>query len=225
MTAVVVALFACSLRGIAAGSTNNPSSVQMNFVADATLSADEVKAIVKLAESCGIGKVTEVKTFHHLPSSIRGILVTSDKKVDGRKVTFQTLEVFREGWARETKPTSPAQAKSVGAFWVPGMAWPQTHELMSFATAKGTILVNMDAEIPIDVADRIVRAFATGRIRYANDVLPRLMRAEDFSRPEWLSKSSKGDRFWISFSGRLDRYEFTLSGSDVEVLRVVHVFI
>ena len=150
--AIIIAtvIFGFFARGGDAATTNNLANIRRNFLPDATLFTDELDTVVTLAKSCGIETVAEVRTFHYLPGSFRGIQVISAEKVDGRKVRYQTLEIFRAGWSVKTKPTGPLQIISIGEFWVESLGLPQQHELTIFTTTNGTIRVEVEAGIPLD---------------------------------------------------------------------------
>jgi hypothetical protein len=223
--AVLVACF-----NITAAVTNN-LPVRTKFVTDAVLSPDELNIVVKFAKSRGMSNVAEVETFHYQPGNLyRGIKVTSPEKVSGRKITYQTLEIFREGWNWKAKPTTPGQVISVGPFWVEGLAsWPKDNELTTFVTAKGTIRVNVEAEIPIATADKIIKCFATGKILYADELMKVTREHINFSQPKHLRISHKDGpeaalHYWISFSQSNEQFKFVLRDNDVKVVSVVEVW-
>ena len=99
--------------------------------------------------------------------------MTGVEHTNGRKVSFDTLEVFREGWAYKSKPADPAKARSIGQFWVEAQQPPTAHELTTFSTPRGMIRVELSSGIPIGVADRIIRAFTTDRIQYSDQFTER----------------------------------------------------
>ena len=224
--AVICALLAMvPQRGMSAAGTNDQRAIRTEFVADAVLNREELNAVVALAKACGLDEIASVKTFHHLPSGGRGILVTSAERISGRKVTFDTLEVFREGWAYRPKPAVPAGSKSSGEFWVDAQQRPTAHELTTFSTPRGTIRVQVSSGIPIDMAELIVKAFATGRISYSDEFTRSSCKGVDFSQPQWLGRADSGGVYEISFSGGPNRYKFTVVGDGVRIESVVFVYI
>ena len=226
MLAVICALIVLSSqRGMSAAGTNDQPVIRTEFVADAVLNREELNAVVGLAKASGMDEIASVKTFHHLPSGGRGILVTSAERISGRKVSFNTLEVFREGWAYRPKPAVPARSKSSGKFWVDAQQRPTAHELTTFSTSKGTIRLQVSAGIPIDMAERIVNAFTTGRISYADEFTKSSCKGVDFSQPQWLGRADSGGVYEISFSGGQNRYKFTVVGDGVRIESVVFVYI
>jgi len=193
-----------------------------------------LEAVLELAKIVGMSEVAEVSTFYYIPGHFyRGILVTGPEKVDGRKITFQTLGVFREGWSSKAKPTGPGQASSIGQFWIESRKLADIHELTTFATAKGIIRVAVQDGIPIETADKIINAFTNHRIQYANDFdkeemeNPGLVKgsvtAFDFSHPDRLRLSGVDGGYQISFSKNLDQFLFTLNGDDVKIVSVIHM--
>jgi hypothetical protein len=222
LCAVLALLFQ---RGIRAADANSQGGIRTNFVADAVLRPDELAAVVGLAKSCGVGQVASVESFHYLPSTSRGILVTSIERTNGRKVTFDTVVVFREGWAYKSKPADPAKGRSSGQFWVDPQQSPTAHELTTFSTPRGTIRVELSSGVPIDVADRIIKAFTTGRIRFSDQFTEIQSKGADFLRPTWLGRSDSANAYEISFSGGLNRYRFMLVGDTVQIVFVIAVYI
>jgi len=211
---------------ILAPDTNSLGGIRTSFIADAVLKPEELAAVVRLAKSCGMGPVATVETFHYLPLVSRGISVISVERTNGRKVTFDTVEVFREGWAYRSKPVAPAPVKSDGEFWVESLKALTVHELTTFITPTNTVRVNVSPGIPTAIADRIVKAFTTGRIKYSDEFVGPHPTGADFSQPGRLSRAEKRNQYEISFSsGRLDRYEFILVGDDVRILSVIFISI
>jgi hypothetical protein len=202
-----------------AATTNAPVPIHTNFVSDAVLTADEVGTIVKLAKKCGISHVAEVRTFHYLPTLVRGIEVTSTDDVDGRNATYETLKVFRKDWSGATVPSAPFAAISLGDFWVNGPGIPELHTATLFNVARETIHVQVGPDIPIETADTIIKAFTTTNIF---GTASRTFLSEDLSRPDFLGSAGLENLYWIGFSGSDNRYEFTVTGSKVRITAEVH---
>jgi hypothetical protein len=221
----VTVFVGCLTPSCFATPTNTVASVKTNYVSNGILTADELDTVVKLANSCGIIQVAEVSTFHRLPSLDPSIEVIGADYINGRKVTYETLEVFKEGWAWRTKPTGTLSAVSIGQFWVEGI--PEHHELTIFNTGKGPIRVNVDGKIPIDVADRIVKAITVGTIHYSKtfDLARQSFEIEDRSQPNWIKVrvEDQSGHYWIGFGGSLNEYQLELNGEDVTMLSVTFV--
>jgi hypothetical protein len=224
--AVLCALLALFLqKGTRAADTHSQGGISTNFVADAVLKPEEVAAVAGLAKSCGVGRVASVESFHYLPSGGRGISVTSVEHTNGRKVTFDTVEVFRDGWAYKSKPADPAKTRSSGQFWVEAQQSRTIHELTTFSTPQGMIRLELSSGIPIGLADRIIKAFTTNRIRYSDEFTEWSSKGADFHRPNRLSRSDPADVYEISLFGGLDRYRFKLVGDTVQIVFVIKVYI
>jgi hypothetical protein len=99
-----IAISSGMTSGAFAGLTNNLALIKTSYVSNAILTAIELDAVVTLAKSSGIDPVAKVRTFHLLPSLIPGIEVIGAEEINGRHVSYETIEVFREGWALKTKP-------------------------------------------------------------------------------------------------------------------------
>lgn len=225
----VAVFFACFTQQGKGTSTNNGVPLHTNFIADAGLDATELRSVVKLAKLCGMEQVAEVRTFHYLPTSYRGIEVTGADQISGRNITYKTLEIFREGWTYKPKPTGPLQTISVGPFWVEGLGIPATHTATLFNTVSGSVRVNVEAGISNNVADTIIRAFTSTNFLVRESkgiggleiggVDRSLIERENLSRPDMLTKGETSDYYWIRFAGGLN-YECVLSSNKVCVVSV-----
>jgi hypothetical protein len=195
-------------------------NMRTNFVPDAALTPEEVVTVVALAESCGVGHVASVESLHYFPSTERGIIVTGLEQTSGRKVIFKTVEVFREGWAYKS---DSANTRSNGQFWIDLHQPPIVHELTIFSTPQGTARVELGSGVPIDIADRVIKAFTTRRITYSGNHTQDECNGANFIRPNWLGKSDEAGLYEISFSGGLNRYRFKLADEEVEIVFVIYV--
>jgi hypothetical protein len=224
---------------------NDAAQLRTNFVADAVLSATDLDAVEKLAVQCGMKNVAEVRTFHYRPIGGRGIVAVSVEEVNGRVVTYKTLNIERDGWAFHTSASASQQIPRVDSFWVQPPVSLVSHKEVTFAVGTDTLRVAMLDEIPLATADKIVNAFAAGRIRFKDDNVKRQVEPRtfvppdgslkpDYSHPTWIGtewegsnlvRQSRQNHFWITFSGRMDRYEFELDGQEVRILDVVFVVI
>lgn len=221
--ALTVALFSGAIQKLAAGPTNSLAGVTTSFVEDGVLTADEVAAVVNLAELGGVSQVAKVTTLHYRPSRVRGIRVIGAEKVDGRKVIFQTLEVYREGWSYKAKPADPIRSKSIGQFWIESPSPPPVDILTRFETSKGEVRIYLDPGIPLPVADKIINAVASGKIRYDGEVRKEETGKVDFSQPDCLVRSDAGC-YLIIFAGSPDQYKFNLKGDEVTLRSLTHVY-
>ena len=221
-TYFAAAIFACFAQQTKATLTNSGVSVHTSFIANARLDAAELSNVVKVANMCGIQQVAEVRTFYYLPTSSRGIEVTGADHVSGRNVTYQTLEIFREGWFYKAKPAGTLQAISVGPFWVDGLGFPTTHKATLFDTVNGSIRLQVGAGISTNDADTIISAFTSTNflVRESQGIgsvdWP-LIKSENLSRPNMLMKAETKDHYLIWFSEGLN-YECVVSSNKVWVL-------
>jgi hypothetical protein len=202
----------------ALAATDEPAGIQTNFVSGAALSGGDLDAVVKLATLCGIDHVSGVSTERHL-SGI-SIMVTGDEKIDGRKVLFKRLLIYRDGWPPVKRPSDAS--RSIGRFWVDVSARPQGEERTIVQVGNRTLRVGLLNGIKPAGADKVIEAFLSGRIRYASDALREQVSGIDFAQPSWLGIS--GGESWISFSapGPLTDLVFRLTGNEVTILDVSH---
>jgi hypothetical protein len=222
---------------------NDAAQLQTNFVADAVLSATEVDTVEKLAVKCGMANVAEVRTLHRHPGNEAAIEAKSVEETNGRVVTFTTLIIERDGWTFHTNTSAAQRSPRVGQFWVHMPVSLTSHREVTFTVGTNTLRVPVSEDIPLETADKIVYAFAAGRIRFADDNVERQVEPgtfvppdgslkPDYSHPTRIGTERQGvmevrlhkeSHLWISFSGRLDEYEFKLDGQDVTILRVIGI--
>jgi hypothetical protein len=228
--ASVIFLLAC------APSWSEATQIRTIFVPNAVLSSLEVSNIVKLAEECGMSNIVEVSTVHQRPSTSWEISVKSQEVVTGRRIEYQTLAVFSDSGSQRPQPSITQPPLRVGQFWVPrSLQLPVVdHEAVTFKTGTGEIRVEIQGDIPLEIADKIVGAFAAGRIRFAEDSAKRHVHFETLTRPRNLVKPayshpiSIGTFSWnshyrITFADSLDLYVFDLEGEEVNILSVLHI--
>jgi hypothetical protein len=200
--------------------TNTVKGLQLHFEPSAVLSDRELATVIRLAKKCGITNAVEVNTFYHYPSSDRGIGVKSAEIIRGRKISFVTVNIEREKWSSKEVRRQSEVLKSIGEFWVSRYG-VRTNVLTTFSVNGGTIRVNLLDDIPLPTADKIIDAFAAGRIRFSSGVDKSQLQEVDFSKPESLNQTKEG--FNISYStGRLSwvALDFTFDSGGVMVTAI-----
>jgi hypothetical protein len=100
---------------------------------------------------------------------------------------------------------------------------PQNHALTIFNTSKGPIRVNVGARIPIDAADKIIKAVTVGEAHYSQTFDRQAFETEDRSQPDWIGVGDSGGHYLIGFDGSLNKYELELSGNNVTMLSAIFV--
>ena len=197
--------------------TNTVLGVRTEFITDALLTDEEVKAVVALAKDCGFEEVAVVRTFHFLPTLQRGIEATSKDQIAGRTITYQTVVIYREGWSEQLKPTGPLRTISNGSFWVENLIL-KNHELTLFNTSKGVVRVELGHDVSLVEADKVIDALTCGRIHFADDFVKGRYRGIDFAHPSRLKKGDQTGEFSVSFSDGMAEFGLELSGKDVTIL-------
>lgn len=219
LSLVIVGVILLLGQRLAPAATNESVPIETNFVSGVELSHRDLDAIVKLANLCGIDRVSGVSTERHL-SGI-SILVRGDEKIDGRTVLFKTLLVHREGWPGGARPGGTT--KSVGEFWVGSPAQPNEDERTIVRIGNRTLHVGLLNGIKPAGADKVIEAFASGRVRYASEGLKQRTSDTDFAQPSWLGLST--GKCWISFSSRpLRHIVFDLKDNEVIVVDIIDFY-
>jgi hypothetical protein len=185
--------------------TNSSDSVlagiKTRFDREAVLSRDELLSVVALARDCGVSDVAEVYTYNIHPSSAYGIGVLSRETVSGRKISFVNVLMDYEKFSSKKVREMSRVFKANGEFWVNlGCVLPVSQT--TFVVRGNTIRVEISDSTPLPIADKVVAALASGKIRYSTEKLK--MEAEkervDFSRPMGVSLDKDGKTFSASFS-------------------------
>lgn len=201
--------------------TNAVIGVRTNFAPEAVLSSDELATVIDLAKQCGIPEVTEIYTFNnHLPSSYFSIGAKSAEVTRGRRVTFVTVQIDREKWSSKEMRRSSDIFKSAGDFWV-ARGGVTTNILTTFSVSGRTARVRLSDAIPLATADKIVEAFASGKIRYTDKARNEELKGVSLSQPIALDRDHLG--FAISFSpskGSVVWVFFTLETDGVTVTSI-----
>jgi hypothetical protein len=188
-----VSMFCCL-----AAETNRFPGVRTKFASEARLSASELTTVIELAKRCGLPDATEVSTYNNYhPSPFFSIAVKGREVARGRRVTFITLQMDREKWTSKELRRSSHVVKSIGEFWV-ARGGLTTNVLTTFAIAGTTIRLRVADAIPLPTAERIVQAFATGSVRYADQKTRDALKDIDISQADGLDRNK--EHFAIKFS-------------------------
>jgi len=173
-----------------------PVKITTNFIAEARLTASEVKQVLQLAKACGIDTPAEVRTFHFLPTGDRGISVESVRQVDGRNTSFETVIIYKLGWAQD-QPDK--KSMRVGNFWAEADAKHSTL-LRSYEFKKATIQVSIGKGIDLAFADKVIPLIDAKKVRFENgSVLQAIERLGD-SKPVSLYRSNFGASYQLQFN-------------------------
>jgi hypothetical protein len=216
-------LLHCGLVSCCAGEMATAfTGIRTNFDPHAILSSRDMESVVKLANQCGVSRIAEVYTYNIHPSPHFGIGVKGVESIRGREVSFVTVLIDRETWMGRNKRPSDRPLKSIGEFWV-GLGGVRTNKLTTFAVGNRTVRVQLGDGVAILIADRIVEAFAVGKVRYTDKTAKEKLKGVDLSNPSGLGIKSDTNRFSISFSCGpycLHWVDFTLEANGVAVHKV-----
>jgi hypothetical protein len=128
-----------------------PTSIKTNFVKGGELSQGEISQVLALAEQVGIKDAAEVYTYYCLPTVEKGITVKSKERADGRNISYDTIEVFRQGWQENSRP----KVKRLGDFWINDLKKTTTLE-RKYELNKKTIRIRIGQGVDFAVADKII---------------------------------------------------------------------
>ncbi|MDB4338531.1 hypothetical protein OAA19_00320 [Rubripirellula sp.] len=113
---------------------------ERQYVQRGTLTTDQEKVVVDLAQKCGIKRIARISSYNLFPSAAIGISVQGVEKVEGQEVSCQVLQVKFAGWCHSNE--LPRQGDhQIGDFWA-GQPTLQTKIILEVGGTKyrtGTI--------------------------------------------------------------------------------------
>ena len=145
------------------------SQVQTNFHPMAQLSQAEMRSVVQLAQRYGIKKVARIETQNIHPGNDFCINVVSPETVLGREISYITARIQRGKWTTAKPNRPPPNYRRIGEFTIdPDDLY--TNHVTTFALNKQTVRMEV-SNVPLAVADKIVAAFANGKIHFSDPTL------------------------------------------------------
>jgi hypothetical protein len=176
-------------QGVAAGITTN-------FAKDATLTPEQVQTVLELARECGLAEPTEVTTRRTHPLNRRFVVVRGKDHTDGRRSFYEQVDVWFSQW--EKAVSDGTDVKKRGEFRVVPPYVVKT-QFATFEVGGRTVTVQMaDDTISLEVADRILSAFATKKIRFERSPLVD-MDKPTFRQPTWFGYDQRTKEYIMYF--------------------------
>jgi len=216
----------CFQTTVAAGQTNqakrgvSPQKITTNFIAEARLTASEVKQVLQLAKACGIRNPSEVRTFHWLPTFDRGISVKSTERVDGRNTSFDTVTISKNGWDQRQPEKS---AKRAGDFWADADSKYSTL-LRQFEFKKTTIQVSIGKGIDVVFTDKVIPLIDAKKIRFESDWVRQEFEELKDSKPVAIYRSWSDKGYELRFNEPSMRaIMFDVKDGQVVVTGIAHI--
>lgn len=200
------------------------SSIRTSFVPDAVLSSNQLETVIKLAHKCGVAHIAEVRTSDPCMSpESHGICVQSVDTIRGRKSSFVTVFVDFQEWMVDSTYRPKRPFKSIGKFWVENRYDIRTNTPTVFTVNHHLVHVNYSGDMPLETADKIVAAFAEGRVRYKSTDMETQLQNIDFTRPESLGRAKAGGKYMIGFSSGPCAFcwlEFVFNEKEIVITKV-----
>jgi len=194
--------------------------VTRNFIADAKLTPSEVKQVLELAKKCGINHPSEVRTFHYLPTSGRGISVKSLEKVDGRNTSFDMVTISKKGWDQGEAETNSIR---VGNFWAEKDAKYSTL-LRRYEFKKAAIQISIGKGVDLAFADKVIPLIDGKKVLFDNDSNREQFEELKDSKPVAISKSYSGGGYELRFNEPSMRaIMFDVKNGQVVITGVAHI--
>jgi hypothetical protein len=201
------------------------NSITLNYIDDAKLTHAQVRTVLALAKDCGLKSPAVVRTLWTIPSSIRLISVQSTIRTNGRKITFDEVFINYSKWSR-SRWEREAGAKYHGEFWV-NPSYLTTNSYTFFQINNHPVKLQLDENIPLPLADKILKCFEEGRIEFppnrrmelSREQLQKLYDLELWS----LKQDRESARYELCISNRLIYFVFASEKIKILSISTVHV--
>jgi hypothetical protein len=142
--------------------------IKTNFAGGFALTPEDIEAITNVVRSYGISQVGEIHTHSGLSGSNFGIGIKSVETFKGREVTYVNL-LLRAEIAGNSNPPGAIEAEKAGRFYLQKILL-RTNTLTYFPNRGAPVRIRLEPSVPLEVADKIVVAFQSGKIKYAAGV-------------------------------------------------------
>ena len=145
-------------------------AVETDFAPEGVLNEEQVNIVRQLALKAGLPSVGKITTYSIAPSSYHGIIATGVEEVVGREVrwTSVTIHYQNEKWEPHIREENKV-AHRIGDFWISKGGGPVDEARGARFNYKGRqIRVRLLDGVQVAFAERIIAAFAAGKVQYAN---------------------------------------------------------
>lgn len=166
------------------------------YVDRGVLTKEEEKTVIELAKKRGIEKVSEIRTYYLLPTSLRGISVYGDEQVNGREVLSLMLRVNRKGWTRAGRSPEKTDIQ-LGDFWA-GEASPRKTTILM--VGKEEYRISSPHGLTAEQCDSMLKKLQDGKFTLAPTAQKNWLAGIDWKKPTSFSKF--GDNISASFSAK-----------------------
>jgi hypothetical protein len=158
------------------------SAISIDFVKGPSLSDSELMSVIKLAQKAGVKNVTRIHTYYIHPSPEAGIAVLGAEIVNGRNITFPSVNIRTEGLTEELSRNFTNVLLWEGKYWVE--RWGvETNTLTLFEMKGQKIRVKLDKKVPLGQADRVIAALSAGKVSFADAKTKREAEDVNLSKP------------------------------------------
>ena len=221
---ILVTILACSSAGFAFLGSAGEEQLKTRFVPKGELTTNEVNLVIQLADKSGIKELEEVSTDYIHPSTNLFIGAKEKETRDGRKVTFRRLYIVKRGWESK-RPPSDKEVIQIGDFWVERVS---REELTVLNVQQREYRVDLRGGIQPEIAERILESLQSGKFRFERKSDEKLMPRIDFAQPQSLSVRAEGTGMRMSFTSKLDRFEwfsihFTFDDGEITILKIMDI--
>jgi hypothetical protein len=163
LTLLSFTFVSCNTSRIDPGPAIPTTGIKTNFDSTMALSTEDLQDMLQLAKACGVSRASEVSSVTMHPTAYHKYRAKSVEEVVGRKVSFVTVDIHDKK-SRSRSGESGKVLKSLGRFVV-GEHDVRTRTLTTFPSSRGPIRMSLSGT-SLPTADKIIRAFSEGRIRY-----------------------------------------------------------
>ena len=167
--------------------------IERSYVSNASLSDEDVKTVLELAQKSGITKVAKISTHYMLPTSMRSIKVEGAPIENGREISRSVLSVTRKSWSFPDAKPGKADVVS-GEFWA---RKPYVRKQVILKVGGNSFLCNSINGMSYEEAESIIGIFLAGKYTAGTEVRKRGLEQVNWTKPTHFRK--RGDSIQVGF--------------------------
>ena len=192
-------------------------AVRTRFEKDASLTDQQVQTVIQLAKTCGLTNPVEITVGHTRPLARPFLVVKGEERRTGQRSLYERVDVWFSKWT----PTLPRRnPKELGDFWVEP-PYLVGFQFISCQVEGKPVTVQVSDEVTVEVAVKILSAFAEKKVQHPSNVLVDLeMETAPLTEPKRLTFDRRLKEYEVYFGTGLNHaFSCKLIGDDVVVAK------
>lgn len=174
--------------------TLSEAKIDTDYFKGAVLSEKLEKAVIELAQRCGIKQVAKISTHYLRPTAARGITVQGTDQIKGREVSYKTLQVRYKDWWHPGQVPDAGDLK-LRDFWA---GRPRTRKQTILKVGKIEYRTGNILDLSVEECESILGRLVAGKYTLAAPVKDGTLDQVDWTKPQSFRK--RGDAISVSFN-------------------------